>query len=350
MAKNWRILCIDDEPDILEILSVALGMKHEVVTAGDGLEAIGMLDFCDADFILCDVRMPHMDGFQTVEAIRRHPDYVTTPVFYLTAETSAEMARRGFASGANLYLTKPFDPMRVLSNIDYFLAESGQQQREKRMSPEEVIRKAQEPPAPRAAPVASRPAKTAQAPAAKPEVIETGRARVIVVCADEGQMSRACRGLEAGYECLPCADPLASLQQMFRYEPDILIINPAIPKLSAVGLAQMIRRNPKLRGLVILLMDDVKKPLDQRVVPSMTNQPVLKAYASPAEVAMAVERVTADPEFRPRPKHASIRDLLADEERMRRSLQEEDRRQQRQDMQVREKYRRIQTFIDRNMR
>ena len=132
--KKCRILCIDDEPDILTILSATLGMKHEVVTANDGVEAVAMLDVCDADFIICDVRMPHMDGFQTVEAIRRHPDYATSPVFFLTAEHGADKAKRGFASGGDLYLTKPFDPARLLQNIDYFLTESECEPRPKRFA------------------------------------------------------------------------------------------------------------------------------------------------------------------------------------------------------------------------
>ena len=72
-SEKWRILCIDDEPDILDILRTTLELKHEVVTARDGVEGVGMLDLCEADFVICDVRMPQMDGFQTVEAIRHHP-------------------------------------------------------------------------------------------------------------------------------------------------------------------------------------------------------------------------------------------------------------------------------------
>ena len=65
----------DGDADDDRFLRHALGQMltdagYTVVTARDGMEAVGMLDLCDADFVICDVRMPQMDGFQTVEAIR----------------------------------------------------------------------------------------------------------------------------------------------------------------------------------------------------------------------------------------------------------------------------------------
>jgi len=122
---RWRILCIDDEPDILTVLRATLSARHEVVTAASGVEALKILGLCEPDFVICDIRMPALDGFATVEAIRQIEAYQDIPVFFLTAETSRTAARRGFEVGCNLYLTKPFDPMRLLDNIDYFTRESG---------------------------------------------------------------------------------------------------------------------------------------------------------------------------------------------------------------------------------
>jgi CheY-like chemotaxis protein len=128
---NWRILCIDDDPDSLFVLRAALSMRYEVLTALSGVEALKILGVCEPDFVICDIRMPGLDGFATVEAIRQIPTFTDVPVFFLTAETSRDAAKRGFAVGCNLYLTKPFDPTRLLENIDYFTRESGHTVRRK---------------------------------------------------------------------------------------------------------------------------------------------------------------------------------------------------------------------------
>jgi CheY-like chemotaxis protein len=335
---KWRILCIDDEPDILDILRVTLGLEHEVVTAHDGVEAVGMLDLCEADFVICDVRMPQMDGFQTVEAIRKHPKYMSVPVFFLTAETSAEMAKRGFASGCNLYLTKPFDPMRVLQNINYFLQESGGlQPRVKRHTPEQVAEEMK------------RAKDISAVPAPPPAPIEPDKVRIIVVCHQQDQLRRFHGALAKHYECVACADPLASLQQMFRYDPDILIINPAIPQLSGWGLVQMIRQNPKLKALPILLVDDPTKPLDPRFVPAITGEPLLPATATESAIQDSVRRVIQAASFRLRPKRATLRQLTAEEDQTRRALLSEQVKRQEQERVERDRFRRIQDFINKNL-
>jgi CheY-like chemotaxis protein len=335
-AKKWRILCIDDDPDLLFILQSVLATRHEVVTAGDGLAALSLLDTCDADFVICDVRMPGLDGFQTVEAIRRHPAFATTPVFFLTAETDREMAKRGFASGANLYLTKPFDTARLLKNIDYFLCESGQQPRPKRLALDAVEKAAAAPSA------ALQPSSVAGQGAANP--------RIIVLCASRPQLSRIHAALEGSCECVACAEPLASLQRLFRYEPDLLMINLAIPRLSGWGLAQLIRQNPRLQALPIILIEDEFQPLDARLAPAITREPLLAATASAEEIRAAVRAVTARPDFTVRAKQASFELLSREEEKRRLQAEEQEARQEKLEQARKDRFRRIQEFIDGQMR
>jgi CheY-like chemotaxis protein len=336
---KWRILCIDDEPDILEILRIALGMKHEVVVAKDGLQGLGFLDYCEPDFILCDVRMPHMDGFQTVEAIRKHPRFFDIPVFFLTAETSREAAKRGYATGANLYLTKPFDPSRVLENIDFFLKEQGKDPRPKRFTSERAVEEFGR---------LSRAPEEPGKPVARP-VPEGAPVRVVIVCRNAIQNEEIRAALQHPYECMICADPLASLRQIFQYDPDVLIINPAIPRVSGWGVAELIRTNAAFRNLPILLLEDPEEPLDPRFAPAITKLPPLPASPSADRIHAAVKDVTAKPSFRVRPKRSSIADLTAQENVLRRAMEEDRARAAREAHLVRERYRRVQRFIDKNL-
>lgn len=332
-GAKWRILCIDDDPEVLDVLSLTLGMKHEVIRGRDGMEGMGMLDLGEPDFVICDVRMPNMDGWQTVQAIRQHPRFHDIPVFFLTAEAKREDARKGFETGANLYLTKPFDPMRVLQNIDYFLKEHGLQPRPKKLALDAVERESLrlgETPAPSAAPA--------------------GRPRAMILCAAEPQLERFRAAAAERCDCVACADPLGSLQRLFRYDPDLMIINPAVPGLSGWGLVQMIRNNDRYRHLPILLIEDKRQPFDARLLPAITRFPTLPAGATPGDIQDAVARVLADPKFAVRPKRATIDALAAEEETLRRELDTERSRQRRNADDLKDRYGRIQTFIDHNMR
>lgn len=167
---KWRILCIDDEPDILTVLRTTLSLRHDVVTALSGIEALKIFGLCEPDFVICDIRMPGLDGFATVEAIRQIDAYTDIPVFFLTAETSRDAARHGFAVGCNLYLTKPFDPVRLLDNIDYFTRESGHTVRPKSHTLADLadaIEAARRSPSPAPRP---RPQRTAPEAAVRPAV------------------------------------------------------------------------------------------------------------------------------------------------------------------------------------
>src|SRR5688500_2439626 len=113
---QWRILIVDDEPDIRTIIRGALTSKYEIVEAQDGLEALQKLELVEPDFIILDVMMPMMDGYQTCEAIRKHARFKGLSVLFLSALNANEDIKKGYTAGANLYLTKPFDPARLLRN------------------------------------------------------------------------------------------------------------------------------------------------------------------------------------------------------------------------------------------
>jgi len=116
--RKWRILVCDDEPDVLDIVSKILEIKYEVATARNGLELLQKIDLVEPDFIVLDVMMPVMNGFETCEAIRRYSHFREIPIYFLTAKTSPDDIKKAYSLGATFYITKPFDPDRLLKNID----------------------------------------------------------------------------------------------------------------------------------------------------------------------------------------------------------------------------------------
>ena len=139
MSKH-RILIVDDEEDIRAIVRATLAVKYDVVEAQDGVDALAKLDLAEPDFVVLDVMMPLMDGYQTCEAIRRHPRFRGLSVLFLSALNSKEDMKKGYGAGANLFLTKPFDPSRLLRNVDLFFETNPPQPHAKRHTLEDLKR------------------------------------------------------------------------------------------------------------------------------------------------------------------------------------------------------------------
>lgn len=102
-----RLLIVEDEPNLLDMVSDALALAgYETRGAQDGIQAAEALRNQHFDLVISDVNMPRMDGFQLVETIRRRGD--DTPVIFLTARDERPDVTRGFRAGADDYITKPF--------------------------------------------------------------------------------------------------------------------------------------------------------------------------------------------------------------------------------------------------
>jgi CheY-like chemotaxis protein len=121
-----RILVVDDDPTILRLLQVNLEMEgHEVLTAGDGYEALEQLREGRPEVVLLDVMMPGLDGWQVCERIRADDDadLAATPVVFLSARAQESDLARGTEVGADAYVTKPFDPLALIELVERLATE-----------------------------------------------------------------------------------------------------------------------------------------------------------------------------------------------------------------------------------
>jgi two-component system, OmpR family, response regulator len=118
-----RILYVDDEADIREIASIALGIDPdlEVRTAASGSEALSVAREWQPALILLDVMMPGMDGPATLEALGGDPATSDIPVVFITARTQASEVARFRSLGAAGVIAKPFDPMELAPTARGFL-------------------------------------------------------------------------------------------------------------------------------------------------------------------------------------------------------------------------------------
>lgn len=117
-----KILLIDDEQDILEILSYNLEKAgYDVYTAQNGNEGIGKAKDIVPDMILLDVMMPEKDGIETCQDLRRIPELQKTLIVFLSARSEEFSQLAGFQAGANDYIVKIIKPKILISKVNALL-------------------------------------------------------------------------------------------------------------------------------------------------------------------------------------------------------------------------------------
>ncbi|NKV30400.1 response regulator [Rhodococcus hoagii] len=119
-----RVLIVDDEPSLVELLSVSLRFQgFEVETATNGAEGLDKARAFRPDALILDVMMPGMDGFGMLRRLRA--DGVDAPVLFLTARDAVEDKVTGLTIGADDYVTKPFSLEEVVTRLRVILRRAG---------------------------------------------------------------------------------------------------------------------------------------------------------------------------------------------------------------------------------
>ncbi len=113
-----RLLIVDDEPDMLKLLSMIIREKtpYETVTTNNPLEALEFAKNGGFDLVIADLKMPGLDGMELLEAIKKEDDEI--PVIIMTAYGTVESAMETMRKGAFDFITKPFKKEQMLYTID----------------------------------------------------------------------------------------------------------------------------------------------------------------------------------------------------------------------------------------
>ena len=117
-----KILIVDDEPNIVMTLEYTFKKSnYEVFIARDGQEALDILKTNYPDVIILDIMMPMVDGFATLEQIRKDANLQHTKVMFLSAKNKESDIEKGLALGADAYMTKPFSIKKVVEKVEELL-------------------------------------------------------------------------------------------------------------------------------------------------------------------------------------------------------------------------------------
>ena len=116
------VLLVDDDPVILKLLQVNFEMEgYKVLTANDGVEGLERARAERPDIVLLDIMMPRMDGLQVTKELKGNDDTKDIPIILLSAKAQAADLQAGQDTGADDYVTKPFDPLELLEKVSAIL-------------------------------------------------------------------------------------------------------------------------------------------------------------------------------------------------------------------------------------
>ncbi len=371
-TKSFRIMIVDDEPDIRTLLSVALTHQYEVFEASNGLDAMLKLEKYEPDLAIIDIMMPLMNGMELIKKIRETPPMKDLPIIALSALNSTEDIKRGYSAGANLYLTKPFQPDRVVKNVEFNLKNAtprpktltmaeirerehrhaeqlkralsqkpGQRYQTSSMPKLEIPPKSPPsppvPPAPAPKPMTEdRPARPAtdseefndliakspvlkshrspkpgiDTPSISPVMPSGPRPRILLVDDDEDFLTIQRTILEEHYEVVTATDGLDALNKIPEVEPDLYIIDGMMPKMSGYQLIDMIHGALETRGKPIIFASAKGSPRDKRM---MEQKGVYKYLVKPFDsktLLDAVHDIVHSAGFRVSGKKQDIGDIL----------------------------------------
>lgn len=118
-SNNFKILLVDDDPDILELLEYNLAKENYILEkANDGMEALEIAKSFKPNLIIMDVMMPKMDGIETSRKIKSLPEFKQTMILFLTARGEEYTEVAAFDAGAHDYIIKPIKPRALVSRIN----------------------------------------------------------------------------------------------------------------------------------------------------------------------------------------------------------------------------------------
>ncbi len=116
--KNPLVMVVDDSVTVRKVTTRLLEREgYDVITAKDGVDAIGILQDHQPNIMLLDIEMPRMDGFEVAKRVRSSQQHHALPIIMITSRTGEKHRQRGLEAGANLYMGKPYQEERLLESI-----------------------------------------------------------------------------------------------------------------------------------------------------------------------------------------------------------------------------------------
>jgi two-component system cell cycle response regulator len=226
-----KVLVVDDEEMIINFFMAALGEQgYQLEVARNGREAIDKAKVFLPDVVLLDVVMPELNGYQVTEILKRDPATATTPVILVTGLGSIEDKVKGLESGADDFLTKPFNLQELLARVHSLVKLKMAQDQLKAIG---------------------------QTATAHPQVRALkSHKHLVLVVEDDRRITDICRTLlnTGGYESEIAHDASQALEFIARTVPDLILLDLMLPDMGGLELLKEIRDMPSLKEVPVIII------------------------------------------------------------------------------------------------
>ena len=291
-SSGKSILVVEDSQTSRKVISMLLARRgYTIIEARSGSEALEQLEGCLPDLVLLDVMLPDMSGYEVLTRLRQNPASAEVVVVMLTGKNKPSDRLKGLFHGTNEYLTKPFDPAKLLAVLDKYL------------SGEAVVAKASPPPSPPpkppATPPPSVPLQAASPPPAvqhQPAVTEpaparisapppremrpaappppappaspsgAGTAKTIMVVEDSPTSRKVVTMVlgKGGYTIAEAPTGGAALRRMASLVPDLILLDAMLPDMTGYEVLAHLKHDIRLRQVPVVMLTAKNNPVDRQ--------------------------------------------------------------------------------------
>lgn len=275
VTTEKTILVVEDSKTARKVVSMVLGRKgYKIIEATSGTEALLAIEGIAPDLVLLDVMLPDMTGYEVLSAIRKNSELSEVPVVMLTSKCGSADRLKGMVTGSNEYLTKPFDPAKLLVVLDKYLdpqneaaQDSQTEYGEKAESPATVkIEPAAKAPVVKPAvvnPIAAKPVVTVAKPTVVPPKKPTEKSVLIV---EDSPTSRKVISMvlsRKGYVVSEAATGGEAFQKVRDEIPQLILLDAMLPDMTGYDILAKLKQDSRLKEIPVVMLTAKDSPVDR---------------------------------------------------------------------------------------
>ncbi|MBN1516170.1 response regulator [Candidatus Sumerlaeota bacterium] len=259
---KWRMIVCDDDPNVLQQAYEHFSGSYEMISALNGMEALEKLDLYEPDILVMDAQMPGVDGLSTSRAIRKNAKFSNLPIFMLSEKVNRELREAVDSSLISGYVTKPLDLKALRRTLEEYIERTSHEITEKKMTITAIQRREKQSPALEESASVGFEVKDGintsnwdmDLPPSSTPAKSNGKMRIFVLDDDLSVVSYIKAVLEDEYDVQGDTNPINVMQKLRQYQPHLLLLDVVMPQLSGYQLIQLIRMDPELHTLPVILV------------------------------------------------------------------------------------------------